>query len=79
MFFLFPERSTIRLLKFQKTIHLRSVIADLNGAVGLTYYANTGYLYWSDMKENCISRYKKVLTIYTQMFFGELVLFFTRN
>ena len=68
MFFLFPERSTIRLLKFQKTIHLRSVIADLNGAVGLTYYANTGYLYWSDMKEKCISRYKKVLTIYTQMF-----------
>lgn len=59
MFFLFPERSTIRLLKFQKTIHLRSVIADLNGAVGLTYYANTGYLYWSDMKEKCISRYKK--------------------
>eukprot|EP00111_Clytia_hemisphaerica_P008576 TCONS_00025050-protein len=56
MFFLFPERSTIRILKIQKTLHLHSVIADLNGAVGLTYYANDGLLYWSDMKEKSISR-----------------------
>jgi len=56
MFFLFPERSTIRKLIFQKTIHLHSVIADLNGAVGVTYDANKGFLYWSDMKEKSISR-----------------------
>lgn len=55
MFLLFPDKDTIRKLLVKNPMHFHLVKTDLSGAVGISYFAMKGFVYWSDMKEKQIA------------------------